>query len=301
MHETLDSRQLKAFVSLAQTGSHTLSAKELCLTHSAVSHSIRNLEEQVACRLFHKLGKKVTLTEAGEALLFHAERALSEMRQARMTLAGLNKWGSRRLRLAVEAIFPPDFLTSVLLKFRREFPRSVIQVETCTPGQAASLLENRAVDLVLAAKPPAQENLEFLPLLSDRFHLVVNAGHPLAAKSKVSRAELAEQSCILLRGCGHERKALELFLLQRDIDLNIAAEVENLETVKSFVLQTQVLSLLPGWVIAPELKHHSFISLRFGKKPMEQSWGLVHHRDRSLNHAESMLWKFCGQQVGTLA
>jgi len=301
MNESLDSRQLKAFVALAKTGSHTLSAKELCLTHSAVSHSIRNLEEQVACRLFHKLGKKVTLTEAGEALLIHAERALSEMHQARTTLADLNRWGSRRLRLAVEAIFPPAFLTPVLLNFHRQFPRTVIQVETCPSVQTAYALENRAVDLVLAAKPPSNEGVEFLPLLSDRFYLVVNAGHPLAEKKNVSHGELAEQSCILLRGCGHERKALELLLSQLDIVLNIAAEVENLETVKNFVKHTQLLSLLPGWVIAPELKNRWFVPLRMGRKPIEQSWGLIHSRARPLNHAESMLWKLCGQQVSNLA
>jgi DNA-binding transcriptional LysR family regulator len=301
MNESLDSRQLHAFVFLARTGSHTETAKQLYVTHSAISHSIRNLEEQVGCRLFHKLGKKVMLTEAGEALRLYAERALSEMQQARIALADLNQWGSRRLRLAVEAIFPPDFLTAVLLKFRHEFPRAAIQVETCPPGQAASLLENRAMDLILAAKPPANENIEFRPLLSDRFHCLVNADHPLAAAAKISRAEFAAQPCILLRGCGHERKALETQLLQRDIALNVAAEVDNLETVKSFVKQTPLVSLLPGWVIAPELKSRSLVSLSFSRKPIEQSWGLLHARARPLNHAESMLWKFCGQQLVSLA
>ena len=301
MNESLDSRQLHAFVFLARTGSHTETAKQLYVTHSAISHSIRNLEEQVGCRLFHKLGKKVVLTEAGETLRLHAERVLLEMQQACMALADLNQWGSRRLRLAVEAIFPPDFLASVLLKFRHEFPRTAIQVETCQPGQAAILLENRAVDVILAAKPPANENLEFHPLLSDRFHWVVFAGHPLAATSKVSRAELAEQPCILLQGCGHERKALETQLFQRDIGLNVAAEVDNLETVKSLLKQTPLMSLLPGWVVAPELKNRGFVSLSIGRKPIEQSWGLVHARARPLNHAESMLWKFCRQQVASLA
>ena len=55
MNESLDSRQLHAFVFLARTGSHTETAKQLYVTHSAISHSIRNLEEQVGCRLFHKL------------------------------------------------------------------------------------------------------------------------------------------------------------------------------------------------------------------------------------------------------
>lgn len=301
MNESLDSRQLKAFVMLAKSGSYTETAKQLCLTHSAVSHSMRALEAQVECRLLSKLSKKVILTEAGEALFLHAERVLTEMRQARITLAELNKWGSRRLRLAAETIFRPDFLTPVLLQFHREFPESALQVEICAAGQATTLLEHRGVDLVLAAKPPANESVEFRPLVTDRFHLVVNGLHPLAANGSVSRQELAGHSCLLLRGCGHERKALEDHLLDRGINLKIAGEVENLETVKSFIKNAPLLSFLPGWVIAPELKNGSLVSLRWGKRPLEQSWGLVHSRPRPLNHAESTLWKLCGQQIAPLA
>jgi DNA-binding transcriptional LysR family regulator len=300
MNESLDSRQLKAFVMLAKTGSYTETAKQLYLTHSAISHSMRALEEQVGCRLLAKLSKKVMLTEAGEALLAHAERVLTEMRQARITLAELNKWGSRRLRLAAETIFPSDFLTPVLLQFHREFPESVIQLGFCPAGQAATLLENREADLVLAAKPATTEAVEFRPLFADRFHLVASALHPLSTNGNVSRKDFADYACLLLQGCGHERKTLENALFERGITLKIAGEVENLETVKGFIKNTPLLSLLPGWVIAPELKNGSLVSLPWGKKPIEQSWGLVHARARTLNHAESMFWKFCGRQISTL-
>jgi DNA-binding transcriptional LysR family regulator len=300
MQESLDSRQLNAFVALAKSGSHSAAAKKLCLTHSAISHSIRALEEQVGCRLFSKLGKKVTLTEAGDALLVHAERALSEMCQARITLAGLNKWGSRRVRLAVETIFPSHFLAPVLLNFHRGFPASAIQVESCPAGAACALLERVAVDLVLAARPPSLNGYEFLPLLADRFHLVANADHPLAVKANPTRADFAGRPCLLLRGCGHERKTLEHFPFLRDLELNITGEVEDAETVKSLVKSTPLLSLLPGWLIAAELRNRSLVSLRFGRKAIEQDWGLIHNLGRPLNHAESMLWRFCGQAVATL-
>jgi len=301
MNDLLDSRQLKALIVLAKTGSVTETAGQLFVTHSAISHSFRNLEAQVGCRLFGKLGKKVILTEAGEALLAHAERILSEMRQAQVTLTDLNKWGSRRLRLAIESIFPSDFIAPVLLKFRREFPATVIHVETCPADQAADLLDNRAVDLVLAAKPSSGKNHEFLPLLADRFHLVVNPGHPLAAKSNLTRKDLTQHPCLLLRGCGHQRMALENLLYQRGLNLNITAEIEHLETIKNFVKNTHAAGLLPGWVITSELRNRWLISLRLSKKPIEQSWGLLHSRARPLNHAESTLWKYCGQQIASLS
>ena len=64
----LDARQLNAFVTLAETGSFTETARRLSLTQSAVSHSMRALEAETHCRLLTKMGKSFVPTEAGEAL-----------------------------------------------------------------------------------------------------------------------------------------------------------------------------------------------------------------------------------------
>lgn len=68
----LDSRQLNAFVTVAQTGSFAETARRLCVTQLAISHSMYALESKIGCRLLARMGKTITLTEAGEALLHHA-------------------------------------------------------------------------------------------------------------------------------------------------------------------------------------------------------------------------------------
>ena len=98
MTPPLDSRQLRAFVTLARTGSFMQSARELHLTQSAVSHSMRALENEVGCRLLDRLGKSVSLTQAGEQLLAHAARILNEMEMARERLTELGKWGKGGLQ-----------------------------------------------------------------------------------------------------------------------------------------------------------------------------------------------------------
>src|SRR5471030_3261508 len=99
MSHSLDSRQLRAFSILARTGSFTLAAKELYLSQSAVSHSMKALEQDVGCRLLDRLGKKVMLTQAGEQLLQHTEKILQEMSSARASIEQLGKWGRSRLRI----------------------------------------------------------------------------------------------------------------------------------------------------------------------------------------------------------
>src|SRR5436305_4592117 len=99
MNIPFDLRQLRAFCVLARTGSFTAAARELHLTQSGVSHSMKALERDIGCRLLDRLGKKVLLTQAGEQLLQHAAKILQEMDNARQSLAHLGKWGRGRLRL----------------------------------------------------------------------------------------------------------------------------------------------------------------------------------------------------------
>jgi len=99
MAEPLDSRQLRAFATLAYTGSFTLTARRLRLSQSAISHSIKALEGEVRCRLLDRVGKSVVLTQAGEQLLAHTEKILAEMESARERLSELGKWGHGRLRI----------------------------------------------------------------------------------------------------------------------------------------------------------------------------------------------------------
>lgn len=89
----LDSRQLNAFASLAQTGSFTATARELFLTHSAISHSIRALENELGCRLLDRMGKKFELTPAGEAFLFYIQQGLKSFSQARVAVEELQAMG----------------------------------------------------------------------------------------------------------------------------------------------------------------------------------------------------------------
>ena len=83
----LDSRKLLAFVTLVRVGSFTLAAEELNITQSAVSHSIKSLEDELNLRLVDRRGRKIRLTPPGQQLLNHAHRILNEMKEARADLA----------------------------------------------------------------------------------------------------------------------------------------------------------------------------------------------------------------------
>src|SRR5204863_3766954 len=126
MNGPLDSRQVRAFSVLARTGSFTQAARELHLTQSGVSHSMKALERDIGCRLLDRLGKKVVLTQAGEQLLHHATKILQEMENARESLAHLGKWGRGRLRLGASTTACQHLIPPVLREFKQSFPDHAI-------------------------------------------------------------------------------------------------------------------------------------------------------------------------------
>src|SRR5438067_10892370 len=147
MSPPLDSRQVRAFCVLARTGSFTQTARELHLTQSGISHSMKALERDAGCRLLSRLGKKIVLTQAGEQLLHYATRILQEMENARESLGHLGKWGRGRLRLGASTTACQHLIPAVLREFKESFPEHVITIEAGdTPELMASLLRHQ-IDL----------------------------------------------------------------------------------------------------------------------------------------------------------
>src|SRR5262245_9948353 len=149
MTPPIDSRQLRAFATLARTASFTLAAKELFLSQSAVSHSMKALEGAVGCRLFDRMGKRVLLTQAGETVLHHAEKILQEMSTARNALEQLGKWGRGRLRVGASTTACQYILPPVLREFKESFPQALITIQPGDTRKAIELLHSNRIDLAI--------------------------------------------------------------------------------------------------------------------------------------------------------
>jgi len=145
----LDSRQLRAFSVLARTGSFTQTARELHITQSGISHSMKALENEIGCRLLDRLGKKVVLTQAGEQLLHHSKKILQEMKTARETLGHLGKWGKGRLRIGASTTACQHIIPPVLREFKESFPEHVITLEPGDTPELVDALLHQRIDLAL--------------------------------------------------------------------------------------------------------------------------------------------------------
>lgn len=291
--QPLDSRQIRAFATLARTGSFTQTARELHLTQSAVSHSIKALESDVGCRLLDRLGKKVALTQAGEQLLQHTAKILQEMKGARESLAHLGKWGRGRLRLSASTTALQHLIPPVLREFKESFPDHVISIESGdTPALVASLLGHR-VDLALSLEPDNEPQLDFHPLFTDELQFIVGSSHPWAKAGHVERDEIPKQNYITYSKGSVTFRLTQDYFRKENIVLNTVIELGSMEATKELVKLGLGICILAPWVAKKEIQEGSLVSLPLGRRKLTRRWGIIHWKGKRLSLAEETFIGLC--------
>lgn len=293
MAHPIDSRQLRAFVILARTGSFTQTGRELHLSQPAISHSMKSLEAEVRCRLFDRVGKSLRLTQAGEQLLMHAEKILAEMQSARERLGELGKWGHGRLRIGASPTACQYILPSVLREFKESFPQCSIQIEPGDTSVALDQLRNNRIDLALALEPHRETQLEFRPLFNDDLQFLVSPMHPWATAGRAARDEITRQQFILYAKRSYLFEMIEEYFRHEDIVLPTSIELGNIEAIKELVKLGLGVSILAPWVARKELAEESLRALPLGKRKLRRSWGILHRKDQRLSLAQETFVGLC--------
>lgn len=301
MNQPLDSRQLRAFVILCQTGSFTDTAKKLFLSQSAISHSIKSLEEDVGCRLLDRVGKKVVLTQAGEQLFHHAEKILREMGTVRAALQHLGKWGKGRLRLGASSTACQYILPSVLRELKQSFPETHITIEPGDTEECVDLLHNNRVDLVVALQPKPGMPVEFFPLFTDELVFLMAPLHPWAMNSHVVRDEIPRQNYVLYNKNSYTFRLIEEYFREEEMVLNTVIELGSMEAIKELVKLGLGISILAPWIARRELEEKSLVAMPLGRRKLKRDWGVLHRCGKRLSLAEETFVGLCRSVTAELS
>jgi LysR family transcriptional regulator, low CO2-responsive transcriptional regulator len=293
MNTPFDSRQVRAFCVLARTGSFTQTARELHLTQSGISHSIKALEGDVGCRLLDRLGKKVVLTQAGEQFLHHSTRILQEMENARVSLGHLGKWGKGRLRLGASTTACQYVIPPVLREFKESFPDHAITLEPGDTPELVSSLLNHRVDLALCLEPGNDPQLEFHHLFTDELQFIVGAMHPWAQAGRVERAEIPRMNYILYGKRSITFRLIQEYFRREQMVLNSVLEVGSMDATKELVKLGLGASILAPWIARKELEEGSLVALPLGRRKLQRRWGILQWRGKRLNLAEETFIGLC--------
>jgi DNA-binding transcriptional LysR family regulator len=281
----MEVRQLQIFRILAEELNFTRSAERAHTVQSNVTTQIKALEEELGTPLFDRLGRRVTLTDAGRRFLPFAEQALTAMEQGQRALQeGAEPSGPLRIG-APESVLTYR-LPQVLRAYRRRFPHVQLIFRPYSDMTLCAKLETGKFDMAIqmsdAKLNPAFKSIR---LRTERVFLLSDTSHPLAKLRSVKPADLAGQMLLLTEaGCGYREKLDQVLALQNIRPGNVT-EFSSVEAIKQCVIAGMGLALLPAIVVSRELRQHQIKALHWAGPSLDIATQVLWHKDKWISPA----------------
>ena len=182
----MEIRHLNYFLKLTETLSFTRAATALHITQSTLSHQIKQLEQQLGCRLFDRIGRQIRLTHPGRVLQGHAIRIVREVDASIIALA------------ALDGLIQGQLTVGVFRKFGAKYPGVQIKVRQLSLIDIERELIEGSMSLAIGYLPTNSEKIETEPLYAVPLAVVSNRDHPLYKRTKISIKDLHGQDLVLL-------------------------------------------------------------------------------------------------------
>ncbi len=283
----LSTRQLRAFLALAELRSFTRAAHRCHLSQPAFSALVRALEDSFGARLFDRDTRNVELTEEGRWLEEPARRLLADFDALASGLG--ERVALRRGRVSVAALpsLAAGWLPRLFAEFRREHPGIDLALHDTLSDECLALVRAGRADFAVAATSPGSAEWKVQPLCRDRFHLVCRHDHPLARKARIGVKDLAGHPFIHFSRASSVRQHLEAALAPQA--MATVLEVEHLTTVSRMVEEGVGITVVPALTLFA-FERDALVHRPVPVPGLARTLYLVRRADRGLSLAAQALY-----------
>lgn len=240
----MELHQLRYVLAIAETGNFTRAAKRSSIAQPSLSHQIIKLEDELGHKLFHRLGRRAVLTEAGHAFLDRARRILSEVDDAAKELRD-NPTLGRKIVVGSIPTLAPYLLSQLIDRCRTQLPHLIIHTQEAFRNQLVENVISGDLDLALLSLPISDHRLSVEPLFTEPLLLVVSKSHRLAGQKTVTAADLVEENFVLLGDSSTLTGQIHRFCGDHDFEPRIVHRCAQISTVKALVGLNAGISILP--------------------------------------------------------
>ncbi|SDS99816.1 LysR family transcriptional regulator [Pseudomonas fuscovaginae UPB0736] len=277
----MDLANLNAFIAIAEIGSFSGAGERLHLTQPAISKRIAGLEQQLNVRLFDRLGREVSLTEAGRALLPRAYQILNVLDDTRRALTNLTGEVSGRLTLATSHHIGLHRLPPLLRAYTRQYPKVALDIQFLDSEVAyEEILHGRAELAVITLAPEPHHLVRAVPVWDDPLDFVVAPEHPLTSNAHVSLRDIAHRPAVFPGGNTFTHHIVHRLFEAQGLTPNIAMSTNYLETIKMMVSIGLAWSVLPRTMLDEQVAAIPLPGIQLSRQ-----LGYILHTERTLSNA----------------
>jgi DNA-binding transcriptional LysR family regulator len=272
----VDLRQLEIIRAIAETGSFTAAGHKLHVSQSAISRQVLLLEEELKEPVFLRIGRRIRITPAGEALLQLSHRVFQDLKD---TVAGITDSqeslrGTIRLLGGMTVclyVFP-----SLLTELKRTHPEVDLKIVTGSSDTCLKHLRAGTGDLALLTLPLDETDMVTQPVMQEELLLVTNAKHPLSRKRKIVPQDLVRQPFVLFEPGSNTRRVVDEFFMSARVEPQIVMETENVEIMKAMVRHGIGMSIVSYQAVARDVASGHLFCARIEGRSLIRETGWVY-------------------------
>lgn len=283
----LDLHKLRIFIQVSQAGSFSAAADTLLMTQSGVSQHIQELESTLGTRLFERKPRGVALTATGQTLLDYAEQILALVNEAENAVADVAKLTGGVIRVGATPGVGMYVLPAWTATFRVKYPHIHIELATRTTGEILAGLRSGQIDLGVIEGEPDEGHAGFsVRVLQDvEQWLVIGPSHGWWDRASIRISELAGETLITRQRGSASRVWLDDVLRRNNVRCRIAAEFDNVESIKRAVGGSTAVSVLPRYTIEQEERLGLLKAVHVDGATMQRTIRAVWNANSPLNPA----------------
>jgi LysR family hydrogen peroxide-inducible transcriptional activator len=284
----MELHQLRYFVAVAETANFTRASERCNVSQPSLSQQIINLEGELGHKLFHRLGKKAVLTEAGVVFQVRAKRILFEVENATKELSDKSGLERRIVIGAVQSVMP-YLLIDLIAKCRETHPNLLIDAHEDFRDDLVRAVIEGDLDLAVVPLPVNEHRVSVETLFIEPLLLAVGKTHPFATRTEINVQDLANETFVSLGDSSTLATQIRTFFGDQHLQPRIGIRCAQVATLKRFVSAGLGISLLPQLARLPD-DRGALVYLRLtGSEPTRELVVIRHLQRYQSRGAEQFL------------
>lgn len=286
---------IRVFLTVVDKKSFSKAAKALFLTQPAVSFQIQMLEEYYGTRLFDRVSRNISLTEAGHLLLKYANQMSTLQSELEREMQELTGTAKGRLMIGASTTIGEYIIPYLLGAFKKKFPEVQLSLDVGNTENIESKIHDASLDIGLVEGPITTKDIEKELFLKDRLVLIVSSDHPLAQRKDVSVLELDQYPYISREKGSGTRIETEQHLKKAGLspnNLNLIMELGSTSAIKAAVESGLGVSIISKWAAKEKVKLGQLAQLNFKEDSFVREFNIIYHKKKFRTQAAEEFLNF---------
>ncbi|NWN92683.1 LysR family transcriptional regulator [Marinobacter adhaerens] len=286
----IERNHLEVLRAVETEGSLTAAASRLHLTQSALSHSVRKLEQQLGTPVWLREGRQLRLTQAGSHLLALANRLLPQFEHAEMLIGQFARGQAGTLRIGMECHPCYQWLLKVVGPYLEQWPSVDVDVKQKFQFGGIGALFGHDIDMLVTPDPLHRPGLVFEPVFDYEQVLVVAADHPLVDKPWAEAADLEPETLITYPVAIERLDVFNHVLVPANMRPARHKTIETTDIMLQMVAAGRGVAALPRWLVAEYSDRLAIAPVQLGKAGISKQIFLgCRERDAEVQYLDSFM------------